>query len=272
MLKRHSSQSGQIGIIIILIMVVLLTVGLSVASQSTQEAFLSNQEDESTRVFNAAEAGVEQALSTDLAGVVTPVSGSTTVTGSNASVNYTINPTTVLETRVPEGGTATVKLADPASTPPGSPAVPQVSIQWARETACGQNPASLILEIFSYDATKNPKTTVRYMSLNPAPCANHYNLTTDVNTGGSNGYFRQYTFNANATDVLIRIKPQYNDTSVKVQGSGASLPIQGYSIRSTATNNLGTSNETRSVEVNRTLSMAPSIFDYVLFSGTSIVK
>src|SRR5258708_1619347 len=198
--SRRRNQSGQVGIIIILIMVVLLTIGLSLATQSTKEIFLSNQEAESTRVFNAAEAGVEQALSTDLTSQpLDLISGSATVTGSNATVNYTIQKVKTLETRIPESGTAMVKIADPSV----APTVTALQIDWAKETACNQTPASLILAIFSYDATKNPKTTVRYLAISPC---DYSDGNTVVNSAGSKCFFPTTFRPASAPETTLHIK------------------------------------------------------------------
>jgi Tfp pilus assembly protein PilX len=243
MTTRRDTQSGQVGIIIILIMIVLLTIGLSLATQTTKEIFLSNQESESTRVFNAAEAGVEEALATDLTAQSQDlVTGSTDVTGANATVNYSIQKVKTLETRIPQSGTAMVKVADPGV----APGVTSLQVDWGRETACGQTPATLILAIFSYSSSTNPKTTVRYVALSPC---DYSDGNTAINTAGTNGYFRTTSVPINATDTLVRVKAFYNDTSVRVAGVGGTgvLPVQSYLIRSTAVNQLGSSNETRSV-------------------------
>ena len=44
----------------------MLTVGLSLAANTSSDLIISQQEEESNRVFNAAEAGIEKALSEDL--------------------------------------------------------------------------------------------------------------------------------------------------------------------------------------------------------------
>ena len=266
----RKNQSGQVGIIIILIMIVLLTIGLSLASQTTKEVVLSNQEDESTRVFNAAEAGVEQALNTNLTSQSQSlITGTANVVGSNSTVNYSIQKVTGLETRVPQGGTAMIKLADPGT----APAVTGIALNWSKEQPCSQTPATLLIEIFSYDPTTNPKTTVRYQVLAPCDYGDGNAPNTIINpTGTNNGYYTSYNLSVGAKDTLVRIKPFYNDTNISVIGVGGTLPVQSYLIQSTAANQLGTGNETRSVQVNRTLSMAPSIMDYVLFSGTTIIK
>jgi len=62
-------QRGQVGLVVLLVTVVLLTVGVSVASRSVTELQLSRQEQESTRALNLAESGIENLLAQDLATV-----------------------------------------------------------------------------------------------------------------------------------------------------------------------------------------------------------
>jgi Tfp pilus assembly protein PilX len=260
----QSPQSGQIGIIVLLIMVVLLTIGLSLASQSSKELSLSQQEEESTRVFNAAEAGVEQALSSDLSAQSADyATGTSSVPGSNTSVNFSVTKQRLLTARVLQGSTAMVPVTNSAGTQTAS----SITIQWGRETSCTQNPASLILSIYSYDTTKTPKNSVRYYAYTPCDYGETVTLSS---TPGTNGYFRTQTIALNAKDYMVRIKPAHNDTTVEVTAAAGSLPVQSYTIKSTAANQGG--NEQRAVQVDRTLDVAPSIFDYVLFSGTTLVK
>ena len=54
--------SGQSLLVILLVMAVILTIGLAVASYSITDIKISQQEEESARVFSAAEAGIEEAL------------------------------------------------------------------------------------------------------------------------------------------------------------------------------------------------------------------
>lgn len=58
----YKLSSGQALLLILLIMSVALTVVLSVASRSITEVKISSTEEDSLRAFNAAEAGVEEAL------------------------------------------------------------------------------------------------------------------------------------------------------------------------------------------------------------------
>jgi len=264
---HDSGQSGQIGIIVVLIMVVLLTIGLSLASRTTKEVALSTQEEESTRVFNAAEVGVEQALSSDLsfAGDVF-TSSPITPAGSNTTVTYTINKQYQLEMQVFQGVSSMIQLTDAAHpTPPSS-----LLVDWSLENSCAtQSPASLLVSVYSINkAASPPDVKVRYETYEA--CSRPNNFSTTGVGAGQNGYFKRATIALAANDNFIRIKPVYNDTKMLVQPSSGQMPVQSYAIRSSGSNNAG--NENRNVQVVRSLPTAPSILDYVLFSGNTIVK
>jgi hypothetical protein len=60
----QARQEGQVLLIVVLTMIVTLTVGLSVASRTITNLKISSQNEESQKAFQAAEAGIEQALRT----------------------------------------------------------------------------------------------------------------------------------------------------------------------------------------------------------------
>lgn len=60
-----NSHRGQALLIVVLVMVVVLTVGLSVASRSIVNLRITSEEQQSQRAFSAAEAGIELALRTN---------------------------------------------------------------------------------------------------------------------------------------------------------------------------------------------------------------
>jgi len=74
-----------------------------------------------------------------------------------------------------------------------------------------------------------------------------------------------------AGENLVRIKALYSDSQVRARSFGGwSMPVQYYRIRSEGDSGVG--DEVKVVEVTRTLSSAPGIMDYVLYSGGSLVK
>lgn len=259
-MKDTHSQSGQVGIIIILIMVVLLTFGLSIASRSTREVALSQQEEESNRVFNAAEAGVERALATDLdfQGEEFSEDG-TIIPGTDSSLSYNIRKNRVLETRLIQGTTAMIQMQDATN-----PLPTEISIDWSRETDCGaaRKPASLIVSVYNVTGLDE---SVRHLAF--GACTRNDEIA--VAGVGQNGYYRRATITTQAGDQFMRIKSMYNDTHLRVSAP-TTLPTQAYNIRSEAESTLG--NETRAVEVLRTLPVAPSVMDYALFSGSTLMK
>lgn len=256
--SQFSSQRGQVGVVILLIMVVLLTVGLSIASRSTQELFLTQQNVDSTRVFNAAEAGIDQALSTSFDFQGEQTSGEiANFNDADIAVDYNVKKVTQLETRLFE--MISVKVDVTGNNGNG------IVIEWSKIDNCAtEDVASLIASVYYDDAGT---TRVRHYPLRGCDRSDNFLAATSINT---DGYRRRYTLPLTTNDLFVRIKPVYNDTHVRVTGSGWTLPVQYYNVRSEATNSLG--NETRIVEVNRTLNAAPSIFDYAVFSNTTIVK
>lgn len=253
----QKKQSGQIAIVILLIMVVLLTVGLSLASRTTQEVFLSQQEAESTRVFNAAESGIENALSQDFSGisVETPL---TDIGIDNVSVNTIIFPQDVLETQITEGSTVHLDLA-------GLPAGAPITIEWSKELNCNLS-ASIITSTY-YDVAGITK--VEHEAFGPnSPCPPPRDLDDfETSSFGFSGYAYRYTVNIPANALYMRIKAVYNDTPLRVTGAGAS---QFFVIRSEADNDLG--DENRAIEVGRSLSTGPSFMDYAVYSGGALAQ
>ncbi len=264
LVNEYHSQSGQVGVIILLIMVVLLTVGISLATRTTQELFVTQQSADSARVFNAAEAGIEQSLSTDFQ---TAFDATDTITGavstiSDTDVNYSVTRQYKLETRVFEGVDVSIDLPKDGTTNNAG-----IIIQWSRETDCAtQDPASLLASIYSYNAGTQ-QTTVRYRALGGCSRGDGFENSTTLSSGP---YRFEFTLPLQSNDIFVRIKPIYNDTNLNITGNGWTLPVQYYNIRSEAKNRQG--DETRIVEVNRTIPTAPSVMDYALFSGDTIVK
>lgn len=62
-IKKHlTNQSGQMVILVMLVMVIALTIGLSLLSRTIQNTRLSTNTELSNRAYSAAEAGIEEAL------------------------------------------------------------------------------------------------------------------------------------------------------------------------------------------------------------------
>lgn len=253
---KQSRQSGQVAIVILLIMVVLLTVGLSLASRTTQEVFLSQQEAESTRVFNAAESGIEDALSQDFSAISAQTElsdvGITDVTTSTI-----ITPQGVLETRINEGATAHLDLNGLAA---GSPIV----IEWSKQSGC-DNSASIIATTYYDDAGTTKAVHDAFGPVSPCSGSRDTDDFTQESTSVGD-YIYNHTINIPADSLFMRIKAVYEDAPVRITGAEASN--QFFVIRAEADNDLGSEN--RAIEVGRGLSTAPSFMDYAVYSGGAL--
>lgn len=262
-MKVKNNQSGQVAIIILLIMVVLLTVGLSLASRTTQEVFLSTQEAESARVFNAAESGVEDALSYDFEQITEEYENGELVSvnpsdpyAENVSTVTTINPNNELETKITEGSTVHIDLDNYGSS--------TFQVDWSRKSAC--DAASIIVSTY-YDDSGTTKVVHDAFGTNDCTARSGDEFTQEA--AGSGTYLYSHAVTLPSDPLFARVKAIYNDTSLRVTG-GSGFPTQFFTIRSQADNQLG--DENRTIEVGRSLSTAPGFMDYSIYSGGSLTQ
>jgi len=250
-----SGQEGQVGIVTLLIMTVMLSVGVSVVNRSTQDLRISRQEEDASRVFNAAEAGIEAGLSNLVVGQGSLDFGTEGTGDIPINVNYTVTPYDYLEAVVPRNEVVSLDT----STIIGGE---QLEIEWAQGQDCGSNAAAL--EVLFYNTSN---ATVRREGITRCDRSDGF---TQV-AGGSDGYFARQVVSVSAGENLVRIKALYSDSQVRARSFGGwSMPVQYYRIRSEGDSGVG--DEVKVVEVTRTLSSAPGIMDYVLYSGGSLVK
>lgn len=252
-------NSGQAVLLLLVVVVVALGLGLSVMSQSTSDIRITEQEQEAARAFSAAEAGIEAALKN-----VSIAGGSLDIEG--IPVEYSVTGQDFLQGRFSENEPAQIILAGSADT---------LTVKWADknnpqenpgncsgvQAASGQTAASLLISII------DSSYQVRRLALNACSLSSSNNFT-DVATAGGGNYLRKYSLPVLAADRQVRITPVYNLTTIEVTAAG-SLPNQSYLISSAAS---APSEETKAIEVTRSEPAAPPLFDYVLFSGGSLVK
>ena len=253
--ETKNYQSGQVGLVVLLVMVVMLTMGLSIMSQSTRDVTQSRQEEETTRVFNAAEAGIETALNSDFNLIIATETSPETAVGSSSEYQYSITPVTSgFTARVEQGHSSEVYLGSVG-------AISNIIVHWGYGEECDTlpNPASLIITIYG--------STTRHFAYGCQSLGDDFDQPSSYN---SNGYAMRRIVTLAIGDRLIRIRPVYNTTDILVSNGSFTLPPQGHQIVSTGTSGIG--DETRAIEVNRTRPIAPSIFDYAVFSGGSLTK
>lgn len=255
------SQSGQVAVIVFLIMAVLLVVGLSLATRTSQEIELAGQQEDTTRVFNAAESGIEKALSDEgnfSAGteILNIPSDATT----QATTTVTITPTDEYTNTFQPGLSATVFTDNTVAE--------NLTIKWAAPTESGCISAVLVLTAYIQSGSNY---SAQHFGLRPQGCYDTTNFT-PVNEVLTPGRTHRYTyiFSVPANTKMLRIKPLYAATALLVEGDA--LGSQMHTIRSEAQDSSTGNTEVRAVEVTRTRPAPPLIFDYALYSGGTLTK
>lgn len=240
-----NAQRGQALLIVILIMVVSLTVGLSVASRSIVNLRTSTEEENSQRAFSAAEAGVEKAIATGLG-----ISSSQDL-GNNASIKeVTIGEVSGREFVLNAGNKVEKDQGIDLGLSQDYPgyATPQninnLSIYWGSQSeSCTDSPpsaAAIELIVIWKTAGSSPRST-RYAY---DPCSRENNFTLADTTGSpytiSRKTFWYRALIGNISNGLVaRVVPLYANTPVGINtcnSAGTSctaLPLQGTIIQST---------------------------------------
>jgi Tfp pilus assembly protein PilX len=264
-MRMQEYQRGQILLIVVLIMVTSLTIGLSVAARSITNVRTSQDSANSEKAFSAAEAGIEQSLTSNLA---------TSGTFTNNS-KYSTTLITVAGTSFPLNNGAPVLQDSPVdlllSTYPGytNPWTGNFTIYWG-QSVCTTTNTIAALEVVVLSGTLANPQMARY---NIDPCAQRSlsNKFQNVIPGGGAVAGTAYIYSSTiavTSGLFVRIVPLYAPAAIAVTGCNATntvcnaLPSQGTVIQST-----GTSADTeRQIVTYRYYPTLPSeILQYTLF-------
>ncbi len=262
---------GQILLITLLILTVAATVALSLIGRATLDLSISNQLEESTRAFSAAEAGVEQALKSGVGGTKTLSSGvSYLVTVDDiagASGIYQIAHQT------PRDVTENVWLVEhsDATTIIETPTYINntINVCWSP----GATVPGLVISVLYKDSATNTYQVAR-VAYDPTAAARNNNFDASGITSngcGQSWYVKTLDFTALGIDptadtlIALRLRPVYADTTIALDGGAFGVPKQGNVIESTGTTGTGV---TRKVIVYQQYRAPLSIFDNVIYSQT----
>ena len=271
-------KQGQILILVLLAVVVVLAIGLSVASRNITNLRTSTQTEQSQRAFTAAEGGVEDVLS-DLPAYARADSGlgcslagdisscDVDVGGLEAKVQVKSSP--VYEEQTRPGFVAQVDLDGFSGN--------NVKVEWAKGNAefSDEDGGSAAVEIsLVYGAS--PYDIERwYFSGNLIRVGENAPLIS--NPSGTLSCTPDGFLHCVVVDIssfqppqVLRIRPFFTRTTVKVAGVDEPLGLQKYDVSSTATTEIGV---TRKVQVSRSaLPQVPAVFDYAIYSESDIIK
>lgn len=267
-MRLDKAQEGQALLIVILTMVVALTVGLSVASRSITTVRISTAEEQSQRAFSAAEAGIEEALKSGANVALTgPLANnaqySATVTTSGNSKEFIIPP---------PGGRKDEAVQIWLSAYPNytDRYTGKITVFWEKEST-GCNAAAVEIIVFSGAQVTSPSLN-RYPI---DPCTTRGNNFYSASlAAGETGKMKDFKYKYEipvliSNGLIMRIIPLYKSTSVGVKGDN-NLPTQGTEIEAIGKVVSGGEEITRKIRVVQSYPSLPAIFDYAIFSGTSL--
>lgn len=273
-------QKGQALLITILVLTIATTIALSLIGRGTVDQNISGQLEESSRAFNAAEAGIEESLQSG-----TGSGGSRVLTGG---VNYNVTVSNIGGTtgtysvphKTPIGITDTIWLANHHADGSIDESVyytgNTINLCWSMETA-GARPALVVAILYE----NGSGIFVKRKAIDPDPTsrsnANQFDSSGISSPGGcglTNYYQKTIDFSVlgiNPADskLAMRIRPEYSDTNIAVvTQAGINLPKQGNRLDSTGSTDSGIS---RKVIVYQLYRAPASIFDYVLYDQSGAI-
>ena len=258
MRKRFERQSGQVALIVLLIMGLTLIIAVSLASRTSEDVALTTKQAETTKVFSAAQSGAEQILTDVLtalrAGDPVPTEGIPSAELNDADVNVTVAESTAFAQPLDEGETYQVELGTVSG---------DVRIEWGDPTDCS-NDAALLIARYYYDTFGDMQ--VEYTGYSPYDCTTYGALHpgdgfSEANVGSSERR-SSVTISYNSDNQIVRIIPVYNSTSLYITGAADQL----YTITASAVNKFGDNQESRVIQVTASGLQPPPFLDYAVYS------
>src|SRR3989338_4058700 len=261
-LPAGGRQAGQTLLIVVLIMVVSLTIGLSIASKTITNLRTTTEEADSAKALSAAETRVAQSIKS---GASTGQKNLSNTVTFNASI-VTVSGTTLLVNGgnvIPQDEGADVWLiAHDASlnlifTPQWNGTL---TIYWGDSSGNCTNAALEIITITGTTQTNPVSNRSAYDPCSTRSSSNKFASPTSSPLGGVVVSGKTFYYTADITNItnglLVRIIPLYTNTTMAVSGGLNALPSQGSIISSTGQ----AGNVTRKISVVANYSSLPSEF------------
>lgn len=256
------SSSGQALLIVLLTLSVALTAGLSLVARTTTDVSISEDETESNRAFEAAEAGVEEALKNIEAGNVTSFSETIDNVGANVEVEFA---------QISQSNQAIVRSLQPGEAATfwlnsftlDGEAFPDSNVSWSGSNLkiCWNEESLGKVEVIVYSQSGSQYSYTRYFE----------------GDDGTNCSLSGFSFGLTITglsqeDKFVNVRFYDTDSSRVVkftaEDPSGNLPSQGTIITSSAK----VSDTSRRIEVIKGWPELPDFFDFALFAGGSLTK
>jgi len=258
--SKLNSQSGQVGIIVLLISAIVLVIGLSIANRVTLEGQATIQQEDSSRVFNTAETGIEQALNNifEFEAGTAELSGDFNFNDANLN-QVSVSSREEFEGFIQAGEMLKINVADGQTG--------TIDLNWSK-TSCDQGAADLLISHYYQAGTAEANF---YMVGNCEDYDDQDLIAANSSTETAYNFNYQMTIDAtNNQSSFIRIYPLQVGTDLKISASSGLLSNVQYVINSLAQNQSGSS--AKAIEVKRNVPASPSFMDFTLVSGGSLAK
>lgn len=268
-----NKESGQALLIVVLIMVVALTVGLSVGSRTIINIRTTSEEADSQKALAASEAGIERAIQTNTTiPITTFIENKTTYEAEVKEVKGTAFLANGGNLVVQDDGVDVwlVERKDDGTTPDydnpwgGS----NINIYWGDPSLSDCDNAAM--EVATISGPKKATASLKRYAYDPCTSRRGDNKfspqTGPVNT--IEGKKFPYTVRISVSSGLVaRVVPIYASTAIAVDGNGVLLPTQGFAIESTGKSGSGDRETVRSLTFFKTFDqVATAHFMYGLFT------
>ena len=259
-MTKLKNQQGQVGVIVLLISAIVLVVGLSIANRVALEGQSTVQQEDSSRVFNTAETGVEQALNHIFEFEAGNVELDNQFNFEDTNLNQ-VNVSTEQEFSgfVQAGDMLRIEVEE------GQTGV--IDLNWSK-TNCSQGAANLLISHYYQGTDSNANF---YLVGNCESYDDQALITADPSAVVPYNFNHQFVIdNTNNSSSFIRIYPLEVGTDVNISASAALLSNVQYVVTSMAQNQSGSS--AKAIEVKRNVPTSPNFMDFTLVSGGSLEK
>lgn len=272
---KFNKESGQALLVVVLVMVVALTVGLSLVSRSIVNIRTSTEEADAQEALAAAEAGIEQAIQTN---TTIPL---TTFIENNTTYNANVTEAKGADAFLANGGNLVIKddgidVWLVSHNPDGTPDYATSSwngnldIYWGDPSLSDcDNAAMEVAVVYDTDPSLAVAPALKRDAYDPCASRRGDNKfsppTRPVNIIEGKTFPYKVTISV-SSGLVVRVVPIYASTAVAVDGS-IELPTQGFAIDSTGTSGAGDRQVLRSITYFKTYDqLATPYFMYGLFS------
>lgn len=278
-----NGQKGQVLLIVVLIMVIALTVGLSLASRSIINLKTTTQESDSQKAFQAAEAGVEIALQKSATTSDVTI-GQKTLDNSAVINSVLIHPISGSQIVLNDGNPISqdegidVWLTNYPNYS-GTPWTGQIYMYWGSKSGCKD--AAMEAIVISGTSSTDPNMSISRFGIDP--CGTNSIDATQNRTGQNkfspasqptdtvNGHSFNFVTNISVTSgLLMRLIPLYASTPIGIKGyqTGSPLTLQSFPSQGRIITSTGSYGSTeRKVSFFQGYPLLPSEFFYSLFQS-----